>query len=90
VTDVLYADTCACGDVVGHHKMVDRIVWCRMCGSARIVGQTQWMIPLTRAGDFPNSRAPGPPDPPERDEPATSPGTPGAKKSSDRIKKPQS
>jgi hypothetical protein len=83
--DVLLADTCACGDSAFHRTIENRILWCRMCGAARpFLGDGKWMIPLSRAADFPNSMRPKPPS--EMDEVKTAPGVPGAKKSSDRLR----
>lgn len=85
MSDVPVADTCVCG-ATNWHKVVggspadpSRIIWCRRCGSIRLIFEDHWQIPLDRAGDLPRSV------PLESDERPTDPGTPTAKKSLPRM-----
>jgi hypothetical protein len=96
MSNVPLSDVCVCGGA-DWHAMIDRVFWCRRCGSLRLIFEKQWRVPLDRAGDLPASatrmtlRSPRVEDrtedrpaelsDDEKEGPPTDRGTPDAKKS---------
>lgn len=71
------APTTAAGS--GTTGAATRFLWCRKCGSVRVIFEARWQIPLDRAGEIARSV---PLDGDDEEKP-TNPGTPRAKKGDD-------
>ena len=65
--DVPLSEVCVCGGTEWH-AMIDRVIWCRRCGSVRLIFETYWKVPLDRAGELSSTVVVV-----ERDEPPTNP-----------------
>lgn len=75
--DVPLSEVCVCG-TAHWHTMVDRVIWCRLCGCVRLIFDHYWRVPLDRAGDVSSSVTQADGD----GEEVTRPGTPDAKRGS--------
>jgi len=77
------SETCVCGSTHWHALIGDRIVWCKKCGSLRVLFEPEWTIPLDRVGDMPRralAEVAEIAELAEEEEAPTSPGTPEARK----------